>query len=479
MSCRVSGAGQEHVSIDAGSYFSIRSACHCDTDIVYYTKPVNPVTITIILITRGVPVHIELAYGSEGLGIEVPDGNLAGILRMNEMPVVGDPRAELERKLAQPTGSLPLVELATGRKTACIVISDITRPVPNSTILPPVLEALERAGIPRDGITILIGTGLHRPNEGAEQERLLGPDIPGTYRVVNHIGRDRASHEYLGETPVYRAPIYVDKTWLDADLKIATGLIEPHFMAGYSGGRKAIMPGICGAETVKVLHGPDAIANGKSAEGVVDGNPLHEEMLYVAEKAGVDFIVNVTLNEERAITGVFAGGLDEAHREGVRFMEGQCVSTLDSPVDAVITTAAGYPLDLTFYQSVKALTAAMPVLREGGVIILAAKCAEGIGSPDFTRLILDAPTLEQFLMDIRRPGYYVLDQWQLQKMAMVRDKFDVWFYSDGIDPETQRNLFVTPLASVAEGLGRVKERFGDSARIAVIPEGPYVAARLC
>ena len=424
-------------------------------------------------------MKIELAYGAEGLEIDMPDANLAGILRMNDMPVIDDPHAEIAKKLASPTGSLPLAEIAAGRKSACIVISDITRPVPNSIILPSVLEVLERAGIPREGITILIGTGLHRPNEGAELEQLLGPDIPKRYRIVNHFGKDGELQRYLGETPIYHAPIYVDNTYLNADLKIATGLIEPHFMAGYSGGRKAIMPGICGAETIKVLHGPDAIANGKSAEGRVDGNPLHDEMLYVAKQAGVDFIVNVTLNEERAITGVFAGDLDAAHREGVRFMERQCVSMLEQPVDAVITTGAGYPLDLTFYQSVKALTAAMPILREGGVIILAAKCSEGIGSRDFTRLILEAPTMERFLADIRRPDYYVLDQWQLQKMAMVRDRFDVWFYSDSIDRETQRNLFVTPLASVEDGIARVRERFGENARIAVIPEGPYVAGRLC
>jgi nickel-dependent lactate racemase len=295
---------------------------------------------------------------------------------------------------------------------------------------------------------------------------------------VNHRGRDLASHEYLGETPLYNAPIYVDREFIKADLRIATGLIEPHFMAGYSGGRKAVFPGICAFESIKVLHGPAPMAHEKAVECIMEGNPVHSEALHVAKKARVDFIVNVTLNERRQITGVFAGDLEEAHEEGVRFMSTQCRSEVDAPVDAVITSAAGFPLDLTFYQTVKGMTAAAGVLREGGVVIIVSRCAEGIGSPEFTRLILETMNCEGFLADIRKPGVYTLDQWQLQKLCSVLEKHEVWLYSDGIDRETQKKLFVTPLESIEAGIGRVKARFGDNARIAVIPEGPYVYAAL-
>ncbi len=421
-------------------------------------------------------MNIEIAYGKEGLAIDVPNKNLVKILRMNEKPVVADPAGEVMVKLGHPIGTPPLAELAKGRKTVCIVVSDITRPVPNAVILPPMLEVLERAGVPREGITILNATGLHRPNEGDELVALLGPDIPKRYRIVNHMGRDLASHEYLGETPIYKAPIHVDKTFVNADLHIATGLIEPHFMAGYSGGRKAIFPGICAFESVKVLHGPAPMSHERAVECNLDGNPVHAEALHVAKAARVDFILNVTLNERRQITGVFAGGLEEAHREGVAFMARQCRSEVDAPVDAVITSAAGFPLDLTFYQTVKGMTAAAGILRKDGVVVIASKCGEGIGSPEFTKLILGSDSIERFLEDIRKPGVYTLDQWQLQKLASVVTGHEVWLYSDGIPKDTQKNLFVTPLGSMEEVVPRILERFGPNARIAVIPEGPYVYA---
>ena len=422
-------------------------------------------------------MKIDIAYGTEGLTIDVPDSNIVHILRMFNNPVIKNPYEEIRKKIQSPIGSPPLSEFARGKTTACIVISDITRPVPNAAILPPILEILEASGIRREATTILIGTGIHRPNEGDELITLLGPDIPKHYKIINHMGRDLDSHEYFGETPIYKAPIYVDREYLKADLRIVTGLIEPHFMAGFSGGGKGIMPGICALETVKVLHGPDAMAHEKAVEGIIEGNPVHEEILHVARIARVDFIINVTLNERREITGIFAGDLEDAHDEGINFMRTQCLSTVDEPVDAVITTAAGFPLDLTFYQTIKGMTAAAGILSQDGVVIIASKCREGIGSPEFTRLILDTNSIDDFLAAIRKPGYFVLDQWQFQKFCTVIKNHEVWLYSDGIDRKTQAELFVTPLESIEKGIFGVIERFGKNARIAVIPEGPYVLAQ--
>lgn len=425
-------------------------------------------------------MKIDIAYGKEGLNIDVPDKNLVKVLGMTEKPVIPNPQEETLRKIDSPIGTQPLSELAKGKKTACIVICDITRPVPNTTIVPPIIQVLENAGIKSEDITILIATGIHRPNEGEELITLLGEEIPKKYCVVNHLSRELDTHEYLGETPRYKAPIYIDKTFLKADLRITTGLIEPHLIAGYSGGRKLVVPGVSAFETLKVMHGFECMGYEKNVEGVIEGNLFHQEILYVARLARVDFIVNVTLNEHREITGIFTGELDKAHMEGVKFMSTQCKDTVDEPVDAVITTSAGYPLDLTFYQAVKGMTAAQGILKEGGVLIIAAKMAEGVGSPEFTKLILETETVDEFLENARKPENLVLDQWQFQKFCHVLKNHEVWLYSDGsIDRETQAKLFVTPLESVEEGIERVKARFGENAAIAVIPEGPYVYAGIC
>ncbi|MFC1528741.1 nickel-dependent lactate racemase [Candidatus Latescibacterota bacterium] len=421
-------------------------------------------------------MKIDIAYGREGVSIDIPERNLVKILRMTDKPVIPDPQEETLKKLSSPSGTPPLADLARGKSSACIVVSDITRPVPNSTIVPPIIQVLEDAGISSENITILVATGIHRPNEGEELITVLGDELPKKYRVVNHMSRDLDTHEYLGETPQYKAPIYMDKTFLAADLRIATGLIEPHLMAGYSGGRKTILPGISAFETLKVLHGAESMAYEKNVEGIIEGNLFHQEALYVAQLARVDFIVNVTLNERREITGIFAGELNEAHREGVRFMDTQCRDTVDEPVDAVITTSAGYPLDLTFYQAIKGMTAAQGILKKDGILIIAAKIEEGIGSPEFTKLILETESVDEFLENIKKPGYLVLDQWQFQKFCYVLKDHEVWLYSDGIDHETQKKLFVTPLESVEEGIEKVKARLGENATIAVIPEGPYVYA---
>lgn len=423
-------------------------------------------------------MKINIAYGKEGIDIDVPEKNLAKIMRMCEKPVIENPEAETLKIIESPTGTAPLSELAKGKKTACIVVSDITRPVPNSVILPPIIEVLEKAGIKSEDITILNATGIHRPNNDKELEIMLGPDIPKKYKVVNHMSRDLDSHTYLGETPIYKGPIYIDNTFLNADLKIATGLIEPHLMAGYSGGRKAIVPGISSFETLKVLHGQACMDLENNTEGNLDGNTFHQEALYIARLAKVDFIVNVTLNEHRKITGIFAGELNEAHLEGVRFMSTQCMDTLEEPVDVVITSSAGFPLDLTFYQSIKGMTAAKNILKKDGVLIIAAKLAEGIGSPEFTKLITETKTINEFTDNIKKPGYLVLDQWQFQKFTQVLKNHEVWMYSDGIDKETLSKLFVKPIDSIEDGILKAKERFGENVKIAVIPEGPYVFAKV-
>ncbi len=422
-------------------------------------------------------MKVDLAYGKEGLTVELPDRNVVKVLTMKEVPPVEDPLKLLNEKLLNPIGTPPLSALAAGKKTAAIAVCDITRPVPNTLLLPPILDTLEKNGIERNNITIIIATGNHRPAPDKEIRELLGSEVAQNYRVINHHSRQLDEHTFLGHTPLYHAPIYVDTRFLDADLKILTGLIEPHFMAGYSGGRKLVTPGMAAFDTVKVLHGPDIMDHPKAVEGIIGGNPLHEEILFIARKVGSDFIANVTMNEKQCITGIFCGDMENAFIDGVKLAEKQTTDTVPSPVDCVITTSAGYPLDLTFYQAVKGMCTAVPIVKENGIIIIAAQCAEGIGGPEFTKLILETKDLEDFMQQIHEPGYYILDQWELQKFCHARRKAEVWILSDGIENNIQKQLFVKPIDSIEDGVSDVLSRFSEHATIAVIPKGPYVIAR--
>ena len=419
-------------------------------------------------------MKIRLDYGHDGIELDVPPRTQ--VLEMDPAPGLPQVDQALENALSRPIGTPALGKLARRRKNACIVISDITRPVPNSTILPPMLRTLEEAGIDREAITILIGTGLHRANEGEELVSLVGSEIAENYIVVNHRARDRESLVHLGETSC-GAPIWIDRIYVEADLKVATSLIEPHLMAGFSGGRKAICPGLMGVETMRVLHGPELMGDPSSSEGIIEGNPFHRQALEVAQKAGVDFTLNVAMNAQREITGVFAGDLEKAHDEGVRFVETQNAAYVSKPVDVVITCSAGFPLDLTFYQAVKGLTSVLPILKEGGTILIAARCEEGIGSPEFTELITDTPNVEAFMERLEDPGFFVIDQWQLQELCKVLKKAEVKLFSEGIDTRFAGRLLVDHVESLEAGLEQALDRHGRNASIAAVPKGPYVLAR--
>jgi len=420
-------------------------------------------------------MKVTMDYGRDGLDIEVPDHAL--VLQMSNTPALSDLDQKLEEALAHPIGALALRQLARGRSDACIVISDITRPVPNAKILPPILRILEEEGIAREDITILVGTGLHRPKEGEELVQLVGEEIACSYRIVNHKARERDTLTYLGDTSG-GAPIWIDTLYVESDLKIATSLIEPHLMAGYSGGRKAICPGLMGVDTMRILHGPKLLSHANAAEGIIEGNPFHRQALEVAQRAGVDFTLNVAMNERREVTGIFAGDLEKAHAEGVSFVQRQNGATLSEPVDMVITSSAGLPLDLTFYQAVKGLTAALSIIREGGTVLIVARCDEGIGGPEFTDLLLNTTSVENFAQRLEDPDFFVIDQWQLQELCKVMRKANVMMFSEGIQDEDRERVLVEMVPSVEGAIARVLNERGADARIAVIPKGPYVLTQL-
>ena len=422
-------------------------------------------------------MQIHMKYGHGTIPINIPDKNVVSILEPSEAEVLLDADKVIRQSISEPIASLPLAELAKGRDSACIVISDITRPVPNKVILPPILETLEREGISRNQLTILIATGIHRPNEGEELEEMVGRDIMNSYRIVNHFSQDLETHSNLGNTK-NGTPVYIDNTYLQSDLKIATGLIEPHLMAGYSGGRKAICPGIASIETMKVMHGPEIMEHPNCSVGILDGNPFHIEATEIALMAGVDFNLNVAIDKDRQITGVFAGDLVQSHIAGARFVEENATATIPSPADAVVVSSAGYPLDSTFYQAIKGLLTAVEIVKEGGSILLLAACSEGIGSKPFTDLLFKTDDLTAFVEGLYNPANFVIDQWQLEELAKVARKADIYFYSDGIPFHQRTKLFVHALKNPQEGIEQIFHQYGEDIQIAAIPEGPYVLAKI-
>jgi nickel-dependent lactate racemase len=418
-------------------------------------------------------MRITLDYGRTGLDVDLPADRVVGPLAIRPAPPLDDPQAAIAEALRRPIGTPPLAELARGRRDACVLVCDLTRPVPNRLILPPLLRTLEEQGIARRDILLLVATGLHRPNEGAELEEMLGPEIAGNYRVENHHGKVLEEHDYLGTT-ANGVPVYLDRRYVRADLKITTGLIEPHLMAGYSGGRKVICPGIAGLETVKVWHGPRFLEHPRADCGIVAGNPVHEENTRIALMAGCDFIVNVCLDGQRRVTWVGAGDMIRAWEEGVRFVEGVVKVPVAEPVDVVVTSCAGYPLDTTWYQAVKGLTGALPIVKQGGTIILAASLSEGLGSPEFQRVMAENPDLKLFKQRILGKDYFIMDQWQVEELAKVVERCRVKVVSDGLPPETLRRCYVEPAATVEQAVADCLAECGPGARVAVIPKGPYV-----
>lgn len=421
--------------------------------------------------------QFTLDYGKTGLTVDLPEANVIGPLEIRPVNPLENPADELAKMLAEPIGTPSLAELANGKRSACILICDVTRPVPNELLLTGILETLEAAGVPRAGILILIATGLHRPNEGEEIIELVGEQIAQNYRIENHIGQDISAHRYLGDSP-REVPVWIDERYLDAELKIATGLIEPHMMAGYSGGRKLICPGIAGIETIREWHSPRFLEHPNADCGRLEGNPVHEENTAIARMAGCDFIVNVTLDKNRQVTSVVAGDMEQAFEAGVTFAEYVLRAEVPEPCDIVVTSSAGYPLDATFYQSVKGLTGVLPIVKDGGTIIIAARISEGIGSPEFQRLFDEHESLNDFMQQIIDPDYFVLDQWQLEELAKVCRKAQVIYVSEGLSAETFERLFVNSAPTVEAAVERALAEHGHQARIAVVPKGPYVLTQL-
>ena len=417
-------------------------------------------------------MEIRLDYGRTGLTVRLPDDVDVSMLEPQQGTPLADPGAAVAAALAQPIGTPPLSELARGRRDAVVVISDKTRPIPYGVVLPPLLAALEAGGLTPERIEILVATGLHRPNTAEELAAMTSPAIVARHRIRNHVARDAAQHVHLGRTE-RGTELWIDRGYVDADLKVVTGLIEPHLMAGYSGGRKAVAPGCAGVETMRSLHGA-AMLEADIGPGLIDDNPFHAELVGIARRVGVDCMCDVTIDRQRRLTGVYAGDLEQAHAAGVRAVETHVHAELDRPADVVITSAAGFPLDDTYYQSIKGMVAALNVVRRGGTIILAAAIREGVGSEEFQRLLAETATPDDFMARISGPDFFTIDQWMMQHLCQVRRKAEVIVVSDGLARLPRTNLLADLAPTVEEALARCRGRYGSRPHVAVMPEGPYV-----
>lgn len=426
---------------------------------------------------------VKLLYGKDGMVLAVPDS--AVVLEGKDVPAVADADAAVAKALARPIGSAPFADLIAAKKptTVAITISDITRPVPNTVFLPPMLRALNDGGVDDSHIVIIIGTGMHRPSTPDERKVLLG-DIAGRVEVIDHTADKPETLVIVSDEP----PVSVCRRFADADFRIATGYIEPHFMAGFSGGRKGVCPALVDLATIQRFHGYETLASPHADTGVLDGNPCHEIALTVAQAVGVDFLFNVAITRQREIAGIYCGDLVEAHVAGCREVAEWTTAEIAGPFDFVITNGGGYPLDQTFYQTVKGMCTALPALDEGTTMLEVSACDEGLGSQAYTDLMLSCNNdWRAFLADIAaNKDRTRLDQWELQMQARVLERIalkKLWFVSDGIAPDVQKRICVTPLLGQAAAQARAQKAIDEyvaahpDATIAVIPDGPHTMLR--
>jgi nickel-dependent lactate racemase len=362
--------------------------------------------------------------------------------------------------------------LAEGSRNPCILVSDSTRPTPSGIIASRAVDALNEAGVKDEEMRIVVATGLHRPCKEEELVEHMGKSLLGRIRVSNHDAYDTSNLVYAGST-TRGTPVWLNRVVAESDLVVPDGYIEPHFFAGYTGGGKNILPGVSGFETVKVNHGAAMLDHPEAKAGVLDGNPVYEDIVEAARMGGLDFSINVTLDNHKRITGVFAGEFEEAHRRGAGFLDAHvCVEA--SEADIVVTTNGGYLLDRDLYQAVKGMTVGESVVRKGGVTIIASECRDGVGHPEFRALVEECRSPEEILKTVRSPGFFRVDQWEAQVLARVLSRCKVICVTSGVEADMVRSMHMTPAESVDEALSLAVEMVGRDPEITVILGGPSI-----
>ena len=419
---------------------------------------------------------VDIAFGRGHLTVGLPERAEATVIRKATLPKLADQTGAIHAAFDNPIDAPPLATLAQGRKSACILICDITRPVPNRLFLRPMIETMLAAGIPKDSISILIATGLHRPNEGVEMAELVGdPWVLDNIRVENHFAMRDEDHIDLGVTATRGTPVRIDRRFVEADLRIATGLVEPHFMAGWSGGRKVVAPGVAGHETIRTFHSARFMEDPLAVQCNLVGNPLHEEQLEIVRTLGEIYALNTVIDEDRDLVHVTFGEIIASHLAAVEFIQDVTRIKVPRRFKTVVTSSAGYPLDKTYYQTVKGMVTPLDILEPGGTLIIASECSEGMGSKEFreaqTRLVELGP--DRFLATLTAKSLAEVDEWQTEMQLKPMRIGRVQLYTSGLDEEERRITAVEVIGDLDEAVAESIRRHGDS-RVAVIPEGPYV-----
>jgi nickel-dependent lactate racemase len=424
-------------------------------------------------------MKVELTYGRTGLRVDLP--NHAHVLEPEQVPAVPDPIGAVREALRRPIGCAPLQERVMPGDTVAIVFSDVTRPAPNHIIIPALLEELAEAGIDRRSITLINALGMHRANTPDELRSMLGADVVESFRIVQHDPEDAGLLTYL-MTNKRRTRVNINRHYMQAKVKILTGFVEPHLFAGYSGGGKSVLPGIAGVDAVMSNHSGPMVGHPKSTWCNVKGNRIFQEMREVAVETDPTFIVNVTLDQHKAITGVFAGTLEQAHDAGIAFVERVCVRPIPHEFDIAVTSNLGYPADINLYQSFKGLSVAAQGVRLGGAVVLAAECVEGLGLIPFQQLLEARSSPERLLEMVQSKHFRQHDQWGVQVGMMVMVKVESYLHSS-MKPAQVRKAHMIPCKDVSKTVNDLRKRYrkgngGDEPSILVLPYGQLTVPKV-
>ena len=414
--------------------------------------------------------RIRLAYGKSGIELKTEKDWNAKVIEPLFTIGLDDPATAITQALRKPIGSIPLHQIVKSGDKVGIIFNDITRPTPNKLIIETILKELKH--IPSSSIILFNALGTHRPNTNEEISNIIGESLAANFTIVQNNAFDDNLVELAGRSSSGNE-IWINKELMSCNIKILTGFIEPHFFAGFSGGGKAIMPGMARAKTIFANHNALNISNRNASWGITDGNPVWEEVREAAILAGTSFLVNVSLNRDKEITGVFAGDIREAHNAGIEYVRRTAMVPVKSLFDIVVTTNSGYPLDLNLYQTVKGMSVAARIVKQGGSIIAAAECSDGM--PDhgfFSSFLRDSESPEQLLETICKPGFSKLDQWQAQILALIQLKAEIYLYSENLTDEQLTFARIKRCHNIHDLIEDIRKKHHKDASICIIPEGP-------
>lgn len=419
-------------------------------------------------------MRVKLAYGRAGMNVNMPD-NRTQIIEPLFMPAIPDEGASIEHALRHSIRSRPLRDVISPSDTVAVVFCDVTRPMPNALVMPILLEHLSH--VPREKVVLICATGTHRGTTRDELEHMLGPDIVRNYRIVNHDGADKSTQTRVG-TLDDGTEVWLNSELVKADKRVITSFIEPHFFAGFSGGPKMIAPGCAGNDTILALHSAKLIGDPNSTWGITRddkaSNPLWLKICQAARLVDVAFALNVTINKRHQVTNVFAGEMWESHRIGVEFAKKTAMRGVSQAFDVVVSTNAGYPLDLNLYQTVKGMSAAAQIVRPGGAIVMASECSDGIPEHgNFKKLLRQAGSPDALLAMLSEPGFAMQDQWEAQILAQVLKKARVYLKAGFLSDQQIRESMLTPISSVEDCVNELLEEMGPNANVGVLPQGPF------